>query len=221
MSKKGGKKVGKPKPLFTSRGNSAKASSGINGTPTSTQCTYNVGDRKYIFAQDTLASGKGLCDQTLVQRLVLDSASAIEWIEQQGIALRSVLQCGGHSRARTHRVAPDPSGRAVPVGLAIMSALQKKVQLENITLLLSSPVKKLMITGDQITGVLLEDNKLVEADSVVLTTGGYAGNPKDNSVLKEFAPRYVQLPTTNGPWAIGDGIRVGQDAGAAVRDMVR
>lgn len=138
------------------------------------------------------------------------------------MSLRSISQCGGHSRPRTHRIAPDSNGRTIPVGWGIMSTLQKKVQDEKITLMLSSSVAKLVTQQDKVTGVVLNDNQLIEADSVILTSGGYAGKPKDkeNMVLKEFAPKVVHLATTNGPWATGDGIKLGQNVGAAVRDMV-
>lgn len=88
--------------------------------------------------------------------------------------------------------------------------------------MLSSSVAKLVTQQDKVTGVVLNDNQLIEADSVILTSGGYAGKPKDkeNMVLKEFAPKVVHLATTNGPWATGDGIKLGQNVGAAVRDMV-
>ncbi|KAI8580359.1 hypothetical protein K450DRAFT_238134 [Umbelopsis ramanniana AG] len=202
-------------------GNSAKASSGMNGAPTAPQFALHIEDSVDLFMKDTLTSGGGLCDETLVQTLVQESSASIDWIEQQGVPLRSVSQCGGHSRPRTHRIAQDPNGRTTPVGWGIMSTLQKKAQDENITLMLSSSVAKLVTHQDEVTGVLLQDNQLVEADSVILTSGGYAGKPKDkeNMVLKEFAPQVTHLATTNGPWATGDGIKLGQDVGAAVKDM--
>jgi aspartate oxidase len=194
----------------------------MNGVLTAAQSALHIQDSKDLFMKDTMMSGGGLCDETLVRKLVQESSASIDWIEQQGVPLRSVSQCGGHSKPRTHRIAPDSTGRTIPVGWGIMSALQKKVEEANITLFLSSSVMKLFTSLDQVTGVLLEDNKLVEADSVILTTGGYAGKPKDkeNAVLKEFAPKVTHLSTTNGPWATGDGIRLGLEIDAAIRDMV-
>lgn len=172
--------------------------------------------------EDTIASGGSLSDRHLVARLVQDSASAIEWIEQQGVPLRLVSQCGGHSFPRTHRIAPDEYGRAAPVGWGIMSALQRKIQDADINVLLSSPVKKLIAHNGRVTGVQLADDQVIQTDSIVLTTGGFAGKPAhgDNEVLNEFAPKTTTLATTNGPWATGDGIRLGQGVGAAIRDMV-
>lgn len=169
-----------------------------------------------------MASGGSLSDRHLVARLVEDSASAIEWIEQQGVPLRLVSQCGGHSNPRTHRIAPDQTGRATPVGWGIMSALQRKIQAADINVLLSSPVKKLITQDGRVTGVQLGDDEVIQTDAIVLTTGGFAGKPVhgDNTVLNEFAPKTAILATTNGPWATGDGIRLGQSIGASIRDMV-
>jgi hypothetical protein len=112
---------------FFCRGNSAKASSGMNGVPTASQHMHGISDSKLQFMEDTITSGGSLADRHLVARLVEDSASAIDWIEQQGVPLRVVSQCGGHSCPRTHRIAPDENGRATPVGWGIMSALQRKI----------------------------------------------------------------------------------------------
>ncbi|KAG2176436.1 hypothetical protein INT43_005676 [Umbelopsis isabellina] len=202
-------------------GNSAKASSGMNGVQTASQHMLNISDTKLQFMEDTMASGGSLSDRHLVARLVEDSASAVEWIEQQGVPLRLVSQCGGHSCPRTHRIAPDEFGRAAPVGWGIMSALQRKIQGSDITVLLSSPVKRLITQNGRVTGVQLGDDQVLQTDAIVLTTGGFAGKPVhgDNSVLNEFAPKTATLATTNGPWATGDGIRLGQNIGASIRDM--
>jgi succinate dehydrogenase/fumarate reductase flavoprotein subunit len=207
---------------FFCRGNSAKASSGMNGVPTASQHMHGISDSKLQFMEDTITSGGSLADRHLVARLVEDSASAIDWIEQQGVPLRVVSQCGGHSCPRTHRIAPDENGRATPVGWGIMSALQRKIQEANINVLFSSPVRKLITVNGRVTGVRLGNDQVIQTDAVVLTTGGFAGKTVhgDNAVLHEFAPKVDRLATTNGPWATGDGIRLGQDIGASLRDMV-
>jgi len=54
-----------------------------------------------------------------------------------------------------------------------------------------------------------------EADAVVLTSGGYAFDHSPAkaspslSLLQEFAPHLGHFPTTNGPHATGDGVKVG------------
>ncbi|CAM9840956.1 unnamed protein product, partial [Laminaria digitata] len=57
------------------------------------------------------------------------------------------------------------------------------------------------------------------AAAVVLTTGGYAYDRSEGSLLSEFAPERLHLATTSGPQATGDGVRLGQAAGATLVDM--
>jgi len=54
-------------------------------------------------------------------------------------------------------------------------------------------------------------------DAVVLTTGGYGADP--DGFLRQYTPDYELLPTTNGPWATGDGIHLGVEIGAKLRNM--
>lgn len=37
--------------------------------------------------------------------------------------------------------------------------------------------------------------------------------------LQEYCPEAAELPTTNGPWATGDGIQLGTGLGAALVGM--
>ncbi|KAJ2806440.1 hypothetical protein H4R20_001694, partial [Coemansia guatemalensis] len=62
-------------------GNSAKASSGINGAPTRTQLAQGIRDSVEAFARDTLASGRGRSSTALVGKLVNDSAQAVAWLQ--------------------------------------------------------------------------------------------------------------------------------------------
>lgn len=60
-------------------------------------------------------------------RLAQDSARAIQWLpEDCGVDLSVVARLGGHFFARTHH-----SSGALPSGFAIVSTLQKKVQLSD------------------------------------------------------------------------------------------
>ena len=70
--------------------------------------------------------------------------------------------------------------------------------------------------GDVVDGV-------ETADAVVLTAGGYAfdhapetSKSRPLSLLQEFAPHLGHFPTTNGPHATGDGVKVGVYRGRAI-----
>lgn len=48
---------------------------------------------------------------------------------------------------------------------------------------------------------------------------GYAYDRSEGSLLSEFAPERLHLATTSGSQATGDGVRLGQAAGATLVDM--
>ena len=56
-------------------------------------------------------------------------------------------------------------------------------------------------------------------DAVILTTGGFGFDKSDNSLMKQYRPDLVGVPTTNGSFANGDGMRLGADVGASLIDM--
>lgn len=59
----------------------------------------------------------------------------------------------------------------------------------------------------------------LHADAVVLTTGGFAYGQISNSLLSKWTPWLSGLPTTNGPFAIGEGVRMAETAHATLVHM--
>jgi flavocytochrome c len=68
------------------------------------------------------------------------------------------------------------------------------------------------------SGVCVEDTA-VTADAVILTTGGFGNDHTANSLLAEYAPDLVKVPTTNGAFATGDGVKMAREIGATLQDM--
>lgn len=83
--------------LFSIGGNSAKASSGINGAQTKLQQTHSIVDSTELFIRDTLASGEGECQEDLVRLLAHRSADAIDFLQKHSVPLHDVVILGGHS----------------------------------------------------------------------------------------------------------------------------
>ncbi|GMS99231.1 hypothetical protein PENTCL1PPCAC_21406, partial [Pristionchus entomophagus] len=162
-----------------------------------------------------------------------ESAGAIEFLEKAGVDLGDVTLCGGHSLARTHRIPSTTDGMPQPVGFGIVTALKKKIESiqkkdpSRIKILLNSRVLGLISWNDStITGVIVRgpDGKSSEDQwqTVVLTTGGFSADKCDNSsLLAEFAGAELRLPTTNGPFARGDGVKMARHIGAKLIGMNR
>ena len=53
-----------------------------------------------------------------------------------------------------------------------------------------------------------------------MTTGGFsADRDNETSLLNEFSPNILQLPTTNGKFATGDGVKMARAMGAGLVGM--
>ena len=215
-------------------GNSAKATSGINGWGTETQARASVADEERFFERDTFRSGQGgTCNASLVRLLSTKSASAIDWLQHRfGIPLTVLAQLGGHSAKRTHRAPPDEKGRPVPIGYLIMRTVKEAIEREysgKITIHTGTRVTELCVENDpsgikSVTGVKYEREDESEpgkmsADSVILCTGGFGFDQSETGLLLKYRPDLKGVPTTNGPHAVGQGVRMGEQLGAALVDM--
>eukprot|EP00557_Chaetoceros_sp_GSL56_P014853 CAMPEP_0176485224 /NCGR_PEP_ID=MMETSP0200_2-20121128/4928_1 /TAXON_ID=947934 /ORGANISM="Chaetoceros sp., Strain GSL56" /LENGTH=1225 /DNA_ID=CAMNT_0017881859 /DNA_START=99 /DNA_END=3776 /DNA_ORIENTATION=+ len=210
-------------------GNSAKATSGINGWGTNTQAKLNIADDERLFERDTHRSGiGGLTHPSLVRALSTQSAPAVHWLQNKfRIPLDVVSQLGGHSARRTHRAPPDEHGSPVPIGHLIMSTMKAMIEkhyADKIEIRCGSKVTRLLQkTCDDglkiITGVEVECNGSCYeefADSVILATGGFGS---DNGLMARFRPDLLGVPTTNGKFAQGEGVLLGETVGAHLIDM--
>ena len=213
-------------------GNSAKATSGINGAPSYAQKLKNIKDSETDFAKDTLGSGDDLNVHTLVQVLTSKSAEAVSWVHDFDLDISDVRQLGGHSIPRTHRQPPSADGKIAPIGWNIIKALKTYVEAESassdkIKIMTSTKVNKLITRKSDddilVTGVQIVDSEgkesIITADAVILTTGGYGCDHTSDSLLKKYAPLKADLPTTNGVFAVGSGVKMGLEAGASVIHM--
>ena len=178
-------------------GNSAKATSGINGWGTDTQASQGEADEERLFERDTFRSGiGGRTDHSLVRTLSTKSADAIHWLKHRhGIPLTVLSQLGGHSAKRTHR-APPVNGRPVPIGWKITSTLKETILSEyagKIDIRCGMNVTKLIhhVDGNgvkTVTGVEVNGNETIEADSVVLATGGFGCCQDVDGLMGRFRP---------------------------------
>jgi len=206
-------------------GNSAKATSGMNGAGSEPQKDQNVEDSVKGFAYDTMVSG-ALGDKTkvtygeaniLAQTLAENSAAAVGFLQSKGADVTNLVQCGGHSSKRTHR----PQGGR-PAGWtfvkAVKDGLEGKVDYQ-----LSTRVTEILVENNAVQGLRYVDGDgnegVLETTTLILATGGYANDHTETSLLAEFRPDLIDIPTTNGPWATGDGVKLGRSINAKMVDM--
>ena len=101
---------------------------------------------------------------------------------------------------------------------ALMSTYEDltKSNPERATLLKKADVKKLIKENGVVVGVefLYKGKMMKEFGPVILSTGGYAADFTETSLLKKYRPELWDLPTTNGDHCTGDGIKICLDIGA-------
>ncbi|KAJ2721549.1 hypothetical protein GGI07_003902 [Coemansia sp. Benny D115] len=209
-------------------GNSAKASSGINGAGTHTQERLGIVDSAAALDTDTQRSARGLGNNALTSMLARESAGAVEWLQGRfALDLDVVARLGGHSKPRTHRRPDMPDGRPQPVGWGIVSALAAQLAQEpQLRIVTGARVTQLKQdeTSGAVAGVVYATADGAEhhlaAHATVLATGGFAGaGAAADGLLRQYAPQLAALPATNGAFATGDGVRLGAAAGAALVGM--
>eukprot|EP01105_Mastigella_eilhardi_P010217 TRINITY_DN2392_c0_g1_i1.p1 TRINITY_DN2392_c0_g1~~TRINITY_DN2392_c0_g1_i1.p1 ORF type:complete len:501 (+),score=106.94 TRINITY_DN2392_c0_g1_i1:71-1573(+) len=202
-------------------GNTARATSGVSAAGTAAQRDAGVsGDDAERLAADTLASGAGLSDPALVRVLAGRSVDALSWLQALGVNCSSVIQCGGHSLPRTHRLPPSHDHTTM-VGAEIVNALVKAIAATQVTVTLNAQVENVVTKDGRVAGVEYTDlttnaRVMLAASAVVLATGGFSAS---KSLLRQYVPNHADRPTTNGPWAAGDGLRMAAALGASLVQM--
>ncbi|KAL6728826.1 hypothetical protein Aduo_010561 [Ancylostoma duodenale] len=218
-------------------GNSAKASSGIHqfagvsACETVTQKRMGIQDSKNLFYMDTMNAGDRENDETLVDLLVESSSDAIDFLIGLGVDLSDINLCGGHSVPRTHWIPSPKEGRPVNVGFGIISKAKERIleiqkaRPDDVTIMTETRVVGLTSWNAYVNGVnVVKDGKRSEINgkAVILATGGFSADKnEDASLLHEFASDKLKFPTTNGPWARGDGVKMARAMGAKVIGMDR
>lgn len=128
-------------------GNSAKATSGINGVRTDAQRQTGIQDDSVsLFVKDVVASGhETLLNASsvsenqrtalvLIRALGARSAEAVKFLEKfLPSKLSHIVPLGGHSVPRTHRFPPDPQGSPLPIGFLTIAALSRELTEANVT----------------------------------------------------------------------------------------
>jgi len=219
-------------------GNSMKATSGINGAGTEFQSESAIADVIDDFSKDTFYSaiggknnfeGKELLSKDInpqIKTLTSSSGAAVDWLKNEfDLTLSAITQCGGHSHPRTHRVESGPVGNIIVTH--IHKQIEKKVdwryKSEVVELLMDTETKT--VIGVKYKEYDLEDEsayvmKELFGTAVILTAGGFGNDHTNTSLLAEYSRNdEEELPTTNGPWATGDGVKMGQQIGAKLVDM--
>lgn len=198
-------------------GNSGKATSGINGALTRTQINLSIKDSVEQFYQDTLATAKDRANPDLIKALTYNSADAVQWLQEVfDLDLSLVSRLGGHSQPRTHR-GKDSKFPGMAITYRLLERLEDLSNTEpdrvkilkncQVIDLLKNPDNKFKVEGVRYKN-LKDKSKHELKGPVIMATGGYAADFTKNSLLRKYRPDIVDLPSTNGNHATGDGQKI-------------
>ncbi|MFH1708719.1 MAG: L-aspartate oxidase [Planctomycetota bacterium] len=168
------------------------------------------GDSVASHVQDTLTSGRGLCDEAVVNEVIGAAPAAFEELLALGTLFDSrrgrtvFTQEGGHSHARIVRANGDATGAEIVRALAAAVRATPAVRVMERVFLLD-----LLKAGDRIVGAVVyrhatADVVRILAKAVILATGGIG------KIYRE---------TTNPRTATGDGMAAALRAGVELQDI--
>ncbi len=150
-----------------------------------------------------------LANPRLVRAIVDEARNTIPWLQERGVVFTDVVTNIPGAPQTYHLV--NNSGEDV------VKALSARALEKGVTIKTSAPVKKIIMEGGRIAGLIVEENGeevRVDARVVLVASGGYANNA-------EWIKKYtgldlnVNLFPIGNEGKMGDGIRMAHDIGAA------
>ena len=186
-------------------GNTALAQGGIAGA-------VGPDDSPELHMTDTIAAGAGLVDRRAASVLATDGAHRLNVLLDDGFAAdrdtNGHLELGmeaAHSTARVLHAGEDNSGAALSAFLT--SKVQQLINAGAVGLIEQAHLTALCVADGAICGIAYETpsgRQRLNADAVVLATGGYAG---------------LYSTTSSSAAVTGDGLLAAARAGAVVADL--
>ena len=166
----------------------------------------NISDSIELFKKDVEKAGG---DKELIDVLAKNALDGAKWLKDD-IKVEwtdELMFFGGHSVKRS----------LIPKGQSGKELINEELGIEILT---ETNAYELIVKDNVVTGVKAKTKNgelIVNAKSVILTTGGFGANKKmlnDND--KEIDDKIL---STNSPGSTGDGIKMAQKIGADVVDL--
>ncbi|MEG9226296.1 L-aspartate oxidase [Aeromicrobium sp. Sec7.5] len=153
---------------------------------------------------DTLAAGAGLSDDEAVEVLCAEGPEAVQHLIDRGVLfdVHDGVLARGLEAAHSHERILHAGGDAT--GAAIAAALIDRLRDSSVVVRENTTAVDLVVEDGRVVGVTLLDGDRIDADAVVLATGG-AGQ--------------LYPYTTNPAVATGDGLAMALRAGAVAADL--
>ncbi|MFC1942497.1 FAD-dependent oxidoreductase [Chloroflexota bacterium] len=152
----------------------------------------------------------------IVRSIINISGDTVQWLEDMGVTISDVPRFYPNQHIPTYHMADKNQ----VIGKLIVKALAKKCDDLGVRLLNRTAAKKMLIgENGEVTGVLAStqgEEFMINARSIVLSTGGYGGNKK---LLRKYYPYYREEFYMAGLPLMGDGFLMAMEIGAATEGL--
>lgn len=196
--------------LAESGGSSALSGGCLALAGTDLQQAHAVEDSPELLYRDLVEVGQGVNDPELVRTYCDAQLGTFDWLKQAGVRFSPVIEAAsGQSVPRVHTVDPADMVRTLKAAAERTGLVEYRP---------GTPVADLETGPDgRVCGVRLADGSVLSASkAVILASGGFA---KNHELLMHYAPHYAEAVFVAGAGSQGDGLRMGRDLGADLRDM--
>jgi len=167
-------------------------------------------------------------DARLTSEYINNTAFTVKWLEDEGLTYSAMAEkSGGGSPMMEsgfmHGFARHPDYTKEDFFACSLLTDRAKAN-KNIQIFMETPVKKLIKTGDAVTGLIAQDksgNEIqVAAKAIIIATGGFSGNPEMIKKYTSYTWKKDLFATYEMPNLSGDGIRMSWEVGAARSEMM-
>jgi len=155
----------------------------------------------------------------LVRTLCEGSPKSIAWLESLGLKFSDDISTVlGALWPRTH-------GTMYPVGTGFIKVLSENAAKLGVEIMLETKGEELIVENGRVAGVKAKKADgtpvvLRASKGVVMASGGFGANPEMRAKYNTYWPSLpLTMPTTNTTNATGDGIVMGEKAGADLFGM--
>lgn len=185
---------------FATRSQTCMAQGGINAA-----LAEGTEDSIALHVADTLGSSKGLGSSLMIEKMCAYAPDTLSWLDSIGVPFsrtdegKIAQRMMGGARAKRACYSQDYTG------LKILHTLYDQCLKEQISFLNEYHLLALTSTGASFLDIKTTQTIMIEAKSIIMATGGYAG------IYHGF--------TTNTNHATGDGIMIAKRAGARLSNM--
>jgi NADPH-dependent glutamate synthase beta subunit-like oxidoreductase len=149
-------------------------------------------------------------DPRIVRAYVDKSGDTIRWLEEQGCVFELIPFFPNQTPLVTHIL----SKRA-----AVTDALRKSCDRLGVTILARTEANRILKENGRVIGIVASNRNgefTIIGDTVIIATGGYGGNKE---LIRKYCSNYNEKMFCIGLPNMGDGLRMGIEAGAATEGL--